>query len=79
MNFIRRWATFRGERCLTTLWGSVDDCRRGQLLVAGSGSFVVTRILGVKTSGRELERAWEVWGRDLQSSPLRRIVRLVRH
>jgi hypothetical protein len=56
-------ATLRGEQCFITVNGQseVMTYRRGQEIVAGDRSYVVTRILRGRTDRRV--PSWEIWAR----------------
>ena len=64
MGVIRRCvATLRGEQCFITVNGrsEVMAYRRGQEIVAGDRSYVVTRILRGRTDSQV--PSWEIWAR----------------
>jgi hypothetical protein len=56
-------ATIRGEQCFITVNGRSEAAtyRRGQEIVAGDRSYVVTRILRARTDPRV--PSWEIWAR----------------
>jgi hypothetical protein len=60
---LRCVASLRGERCFITVNGrsEASSYRRGQEIVAGDRSFVVTRILRARSDPRV--PAWEIWAR----------------
>jgi len=61
MSIVRRWATFRGERCLVTTVGISAPYTRGQQLVVGNRAYVVTRVL--RAGGIAPDYCWEIWAR----------------
>jgi hypothetical protein len=64
MNIISRCvASVRGEQCFVTVNGrsQAGMYRRGQEIVAGDRTYVVTRILRSKTDPRV--PSWEIWAR----------------
>lgn len=63
MNLIRRWATLRGERCLTTIVDAAAPYRPGQELVVGNRAYVVTRVLRTADVGVSALWCWEIWAR----------------
>ena len=63
MNLVRRWAAFRGERCLATTIDSSAPYTRGQELVVGNRAYVVTRVLRNRAGSGEGIYGWEVWAR----------------
>jgi hypothetical protein len=58
---VRRWAGFRGERCLNTVVGVSAPFKRGDELIVGNRCYVVTRTLRA-ASLRSGESQWEIWG-----------------
>ena len=56
-------ASLRGEQCFITVNGrsAAMAYRRGQEIVAGDRSYVVTRILRARTDPRV--PSWEIWAR----------------
>lgn len=56
-------ASLRGEQCFITVNGRSEAMtyRRGQEIVAGDRSYVVTRILRARTDPRV--PSWEIWAR----------------
>ena len=56
-------ASLRGEQCFITVNGRSEAMtyRRGQEIVAGDRSYVVTRILRAKADPRV--PSWEIWAR----------------
>ena len=56
-------ASIRGEQCFITVNGRSEamEYRRGQEIVAGDRSYVVTRILRATTDPRV--PSWEIWAR----------------
>ena len=56
-------ASLRGEQCFITVHGPSEASayRRGQEIVAGDRSYVVTRILRTKIDPRV--PSWEIWAR----------------
>ena len=63
MSMIRRWATFRGERCLATVTCGPAPYRLGEELIVGTRAFVVTRVLRTGAGSSRAWRGWEIWGR----------------
>jgi hypothetical protein len=64
MGVITRFvASLRGEQCFITVHGPSEArmYRRGQEIVAGDRSYVVTRILRTKSDPRV--PSWEIWMR----------------
>ena len=61
MSVVRRWATLRGERCLTTVIGGTAPYTLGEELTVGTRAYVVTRVLRARTP--TAEHSWEIWGR----------------
>lgn len=62
VRLMRRWATFRGERCLSSMPALSAPFRSGETLVVGNRLYVITRVLPVRLlSSHEAE--WEIWGR----------------
>lgn len=64
MNVISRCvASVRGEQCFVTVNGRTEALmyRRGQQIVAGDRTYVITRILQVRTDPRV--PSWEIWAR----------------
>jgi hypothetical protein len=62
MSMIRRWATFRGERCLAAVIGPVPYTV-GEELILGTRAYVVTRVLRAGRGSSTTQRSWEIWGR----------------
>ena len=60
-------ATLRGEQCFITVNGHSERnmYRRGQEIVAGDRSYVVTRILRARTDPRV--PSWEIWARPAKN------------
>ena len=56
-------ASLRGEQCFITVYGPSEAgmYRRGQEIVAGDRSYVVTRILRTRVDPRV--PSWEIWAR----------------
>jgi hypothetical protein len=63
MRMIRRWATLRGERCLTTMVDASAPYTPGQELVVGNRAYVVTRVLRVRGASSPELSCWEIWAR----------------
>jgi hypothetical protein len=60
-------ASVRGEQCFVTVNGRSEASmyRRGQQIVAGDRTFVVTRIMRARTDPRL--PAWEIWARPAKN------------
>jgi hypothetical protein len=60
-------ASVRGEQCFVTVNGRSEASmyRRGQQIVAGDRTFVVTRIMRAKADPRV--PAWEIWARPTKN------------
>jgi hypothetical protein len=56
-------ASLRGEQCFITVYGCTEAMtyRRGQEIVAGDRSYVVTRIMRARSDPRV--PSWEIWAR----------------
>jgi hypothetical protein len=56
-------ASVRGEQCFVTVNGRSEAqmYRRGQQIVAGDRTYVITRILQARTDRRV--PSWEIWAR----------------
>jgi hypothetical protein len=62
LGVFRRWAQFRGERCLSTTRGFSASLKTGEALVVGNRAYVITRVLRARVWPHG-EAEWEVWGR----------------
>jgi hypothetical protein len=60
-------ASVRGEQCFVTVNGRSEALmfRRGQQIVAGDRTFVVTRIMRGRTDPRV--PSWEIWARPTKN------------
>jgi hypothetical protein len=63
LRIVRRWARFRGERCLSTMTDSSAPFKPGSELVVGNRCYVITRILRAGVMPGSAGCQWEIWGR----------------
>jgi len=63
----RCMATLRGEQCFITVNGRSEmmSYRRGQEIVAGDRTYIVTRILRARSDPRV--PSWEIWARPAKN------------